>query len=62
MKEQLLECRSCGDQTSSLIRVFKGDCCDDSQYYEVPLWMKKCCDDEDRDMNGGCKNCGAPCL
>jgi len=21
-----------------------------------------CCENEDRDMNGGCKNCGDPCL
>lgn len=52
MKEHLYECLSCGEQTESLIRVFKAECCDDPQYYEVPLWAKKCCDDEDRNTDG----------
>jgi hypothetical protein len=25
-------------------------------------WEKPCCENERRDMNGGCVNCGDPCL
>lgn len=28
----------------------------------VPEWMYPCCDNENRDMNGGCKSCGDPCF
>lgn len=64
MKEQLFECRSCNTQTDNLMKIAFDPypCCDDPQWYEMPLWMKKCCDDEDRNMNGGCNNCGDPSL
>lgn len=34
----------------------------EAQGKEVPHWMHPCCDREDRDNNGGCKNCGDPCF
>lgn len=26
------------------------------------IWDKPCCENEKRNMNGGCDNCGDPCL